>query len=326
MNIALPEEALRAIIAVQQEIVETDLSLEGVMNVVAHAARRLTGSDAAVIELHEGDDMVYRAASGAASEFIGLRLRSDQSLSGLCVSLDQALRCDDSESDARVDREACRQVGARSLLVTPLRFRGTPLGVLKVYSAQRAAFDDGAAEIVRLLTGIVSASMQRARDHEWLTKRALRDTLTGLANREQLDSSMRDRIDAHQPFALAFLDLDEFKRINDTAGHSTGDDILRVVGNRLNASLRERDLAARFGGDEFVMLLDGVVSRTDADHALSRVLERVNTPIDLQGRHFMVSASGGVVMFPHDGTTAGDLIRTADRRMYERKRQPNSSS
>lgn len=114
MDVQLPQQTLLAIIAVQQEIVETDVALHEVMGVVARAAARLTGSDAAVVELQEGAEMVYRAVAGTAANFIGLRLRATHSLSGLCVQLDRTLRCDDRETDDRVDREACRRVGARS--------------------------------------------------------------------------------------------------------------------------------------------------------------------------------------------------------------------
>ena len=289
------------------------------MNVVVHAAARLTSSDAAVIELHEGDEMVYRAGAGVASSFVGLRLQMSNSLSGMCVHLNETLYCMDSEVDERVDREACRRVGARSMLVTPLRYRGIPLGVLKVYSSRRSAFEDGSAEVLRLLVGIVSASMQKARDHEGLAQRALRDVLTGLANRAQLDASMRERIAAAHPFALVFLDLNDFKRINDGHGHAAGDEVLRVVADRITSSLGERDVAARFGGDEFVVLIDGIESRSDAESTLQRLIDRVTAPIDTGAQTFTVGVSGGIVMFPGDAATADALLHLADARMYADK-------
>jgi len=304
---------LLAIIAVQQEIVEADLAFDRVLEVVVQSAGRLTSADAAAVELHEDDEMVYRAGWGKASDHVGLRLKASTSLSGLCVMRDETLRCDDCETDPRVDREACRRVGARSMVVTPLRYRGTPLGVLKVYSSQRAAFDESSEGILRLLIGIVAASLHRAREHEGLTLRALHDPLTGLANRSRLEGAIEDAIHAGRPFGVVFLDLDSFKRINDERGHAAGDFILRVVGSTLTSSIRERDLAARLGGDEFVVLLDSVRSREAATETMHRFQSRL--------RAEQIYASAGIAMYPEDGASVAALLAHADAAMYADKQR-----
>ena len=319
MAVRLPQETLLAIIAVQQEIAETDAALQRVMDVVVAAAARLTCADAAAVELHEGDDMVYRAAAGTAMNFVGLRLRAASSLSGLCVHLDQPLRCDDSETDDRVDRVACRKVGARSMLVTPLRFRGAALGVLKVYSGRARAFDDVTAEILRMLVGIIAASMHRAKEYEGMARRVMHDRLTGLPNREQLESVLSDKIEVGNSFAVAFLDLNGFKRINDEKGHACGDRILQVIARRLAASVRDNDTAGRLGGDEFVVVLEGVASRDAASGTLQRLLARVAEPISDGDGTFSVSATAGVAVFPVDAQTSHSLLDVADAGMYAEK-------
>jgi diguanylate cyclase (GGDEF)-like protein len=321
MTRSLPQETLLAVIAVQQEIAEADPALDQVMNVVAAAAARLTVADAAVVELHDGDEMVYRAGFGAAAGHVGLRLAAATSLSGLCVRLDQTLRCDDSEADERVDREACRRVGARSMLVTPLHYRGTALGALKVYSSRVRAFDDAAADVLRLLVGIISASMHRAREHEGITRRALHDVLTGLANREHLASAIDAKIARRTPFALVFLDVNDFKEINDRRGHAIGDAVLQAVAHRVAASVRDGDVAARFGGDEFVVLLEGVGSRAEAAGTSQRLVERIGEPIDGADGPIHVSVSAGVALFPDDAASAEALLRLADARMYSEKQE-----
>lgn len=319
MRNLLPQETLLEIIRVQQEIVEADFSVEHVMDVVTAAAARLTNAEAAVIELLEGEEMVYRAGSGFAGAFVGLRLDATHSLSGLCVRMNDCLYSADTETDERVDREACRRVGARSMFVTPLRYSGAALGVLKVYSSRADAFDESAADILRLLVGIVSSSMHRAREHEGLTKRAQHDVLTGLANREHLKLAIGARIVDGRPFALFFLDLNDFKRINDERGHAIGDEVLQIVAHRVASCLRDCDVAARFGGDEFVVLLDGVDSASSAGRVLQRVLERIRDPILKEGDVLTVSASAGVAIFPGDATTADSLLHLADSRMYAYK-------
>jgi diguanylate cyclase len=309
-----------AVISVQQEIVQADLALEHVMNVVAGAAARLTNADAAVVELQEGEEMVYRAGSGRATDHIGLRLHAANSLSGLCVRLNETLRADDTEDDGRVDREACRRVGARSMLVTPLRHRDAALGVLKVYSSRAHAFDEASAEVLRMLVGIIAASMHRAREHEGLTRRALYDTLTGLANRELLEAKVAEKVRAGKPFALVFLDLNGFKKVNDECGHAAGDEVLQIVAQRILSSIRTFDIAARLGGDEFVVLLDGLDKRPIARSALQRILNHVNEPIAYAGETLSVSTSSGLALFPDDAPTADSLLRLADSRMYSEKR------
>ncbi|VVU48632.1 GAF domain-containing protein [Burkholderia anthina] len=126
-----PATLLR-IIATQTEIAKLGLDLGSVMAYVTEQVPHLTGASGAVVEFAEGDDMVYRAASGSAAGMLGLRLRRSGSLSGLCVTRGELLHCTDSETDPRVDRDACRRVGLRSMLVMPLMHADTTVGVLKV--------------------------------------------------------------------------------------------------------------------------------------------------------------------------------------------------
>lgn len=321
LDAALPQQTLLAIIAVQQEIVQAEPALDHVMDVVVRCASRLTGAEAAVVEVTEGNAMVYRAASGTAAEYVGLRLDIDHSLSGLCVQGDETLRCDDTEEDPRVDRAACRRVHARSMIVTPLRHRGTPIGVLKIYSSKPHTFDDTSAAVLRILGGIISAILHRTREHEGLALRALHDPLTRLPNRERLEAVAEDNIAAGRGFGLVFLDLDGFKRVNDEAGHATGDRVLQSVARRLTGSVRNCDLASRIGGDEFVVLLDGVTTRAVALNAVQRIRQRLEEPIIDGERSFVLSASAGLALYPQNGEALQTLLAYADRAMYAEKQR-----
>src|SRR5262245_44639382 len=133
---------LLAVIRTQTEIAKLGLDLNGVMTLVAERALGATGATGAVVELAEGADLVYRAVAGTAAGMLGLRLNRKASLSGLCVESAATLRCDDTETDSRVDREACRKVGLRSMIVVPLIHHGDAVGALKVFSPALAAFGD----------------------------------------------------------------------------------------------------------------------------------------------------------------------------------------
>lgn len=162
---------LRVVIETRALIDDTDLSLPELMQTVAERTRELTGAAGAVVELAEGDELVHRAVSGSAAGTLGLRLSRDASLSGLCLSLGRVLRCGDAEVDPRVDRDACRRTGVRSMLVAPLTHRGATIGVLEALSPFPDAFGDRDVESLRLLAGSVAASLSHARRLEELSRR-----------------------------------------------------------------------------------------------------------------------------------------------------------
>lgn len=324
-GITVPQHTLLEIIAVQQAIVEADLRLDDVMNVVVDAAARLTRTDAAVVELADGDQMVYRAGAGRASAHVGIRLTANRSLSGLCVAQNKPLLCDDTESDERVDREACRRVGARSMIVAPLRHRRGALGVLKVYSSTANAFSTSDLQTLELLVGVISAALERAREHERLQKRVSHDPLTGLLSREQLFVEIEEKAGSGRRFAVVFFDVDDFKQTNDVLGHAAGDAVLRAVGKRLHVALRHQDIAGRFGGDEFVVVIDDAPSLSGAEGIARRLAATIGQPLDGDECNVPISASAGVAIFPEDGLTPQTLLHCADERMYAAKRARRST-
>jgi len=156
------EQRLLEVIALQNAIVAAQNNLDEVLSIVVSRAPELTGADAGVVEFREGDEMVYRAVSGTAEPFRGLRLRVDESLSGLAVTEGRVQRCDDAATDPRVDRLAAEAVGAISMLCVPLEDRGQVLGVLKLYAGREGAFDADDERIAGLLTQVIGTHLGRA--------------------------------------------------------------------------------------------------------------------------------------------------------------------
>ncbi len=155
------EWLLQGVLEMQQLVTEAEFDLHVFMQRVADLAENLTGAKGAVIELLEAEEMVYRSASVSVREHVGLRLKRATSLSGLCVSEQRILRCDDTELDSRVDQDACRRVGVRSMLCTPLFEAGRAVGVLKVMGAEPNAFDDDDQYLLSLLAGSLGAALGR---------------------------------------------------------------------------------------------------------------------------------------------------------------------
>jgi diguanylate cyclase (GGDEF)-like protein len=149
------------------------------------------------------------------------------------------------------------------------------------------------------------------------------DSLTKLANRnlflDRFQGALHKAQQERSLVALLFIDLDRFKHINDTLGHSIGDELLKDASNRINMQLRINDTAARFGGDEFAILLTDIQSLDDVDIVVQRILKTLASPFKLSGHDAFVSASIGVTSYPKDGVDSGTLLRKADSAMYKAK-------
>jgi len=184
-------------------------------------------------------------------------------------------------------------------------------------------------ELILGLDRDISERKQAEANLQALTDRlqyeAHHDPLTGLPNRtllmDRLNHALARGARTRQSLAVVFLDLDGFKRINDTLGHDAGDEMLREVAMRLQATLRPSDTVARLGGDEFVVLLTDLSSPTDAARTARRLQTVINRPIDLSGQRVTVQASLGISVAPQDGKDAGLLLRQADLAMYQAKRE-----
>ncbi len=315
------------IIDIQTQVAKLGLDLGGVMSLVADRTLALVDADGAAVELAEGTEMVYRAASGTAAGQIGLGLSIDHSLSGLCVRTGQIMLCDDSEDDPRVDRDACRRVGLRSMLIMPLKHNGTVVGALKAVSSQPGKFKKRDQDVLNLLSDVVGAAMFFAAkyDIDTLFHRATHDEMTGLANRalfmERLHSALSRGQRDHLATGVIMIDMNGLKGINDNLGHRAGDAALTELASRIGQATRSSDTAARLGGDEFAVVLSPVGTPEEVDVAITRLKDRICAPFLFEGRDLRLRASIGAAHSPNDGREIKDLIEIADQRMYSQKRQ-----
>jgi diguanylate cyclase (GGDEF)-like protein/PAS domain S-box-containing protein len=177
----------------------------------------------------------------------------------------------------------------------------------------------------RISQGLLVDTTEQKRLQEQLVHDALHDPLTGLANRvlfrDHVERAIAGRHRRRRDVAVLFLDLDNFKVVNDSLGHRAGDRLLAEVGRRLSATIRATDIAARQGGDEFTILLDGVRGVAEATASAERIAAALGKPIELDGRSIVVAVSIGIAMAGGPEVAADDLLAHADAAMYEAKGQ-----
>jgi diguanylate cyclase (GGDEF)-like protein len=304
---------LDRVVAVQTEIATSRFDLDAAMNTVVEEARALTRADAAVVEIPDGDELVYRAVAGGASEDLGMRHPRRTALSGAALRSRCVLVCTDSETDPRVDREASLRVGARSIVAVPLLRDRAAAGVLAVYSAEPDAFGPDHVRSLTALADVLGSALSRAELLAALREQADTDALTGLANRrawyQQLEAALaRSRRHGH-PVSVLLLDLDGFKDVNDRLGHSAGDLMLRTIASHWTAALRDTDTLGRVGGDEFAALMEHAGEDAAID-AIARL--RGALP---EGERF----SAGFATWDGD-ESVDELVARADFDMYADKR------
>jgi diguanylate cyclase (GGDEF)-like protein len=317
---------LMEIIRLQTEIAKLGLDLSGVVEAVVERIPAITNADGAVVEYIEGDEMVYRGASGFARPLLGKRVKREASLSGLCVRLGQVLRSDDALLDPRVDTTPFEEVGIRSMVVAPLKHHGSVVGVLKIVSATTYAFTVRDVRVLELMSELIAAAMFHAAQNESnaLYQQATHDALTGLANRMLFFDRLRNRIYPGrrqiEPLGILLVDVDGLKRINDGFGHRAGDAVIRETALRISRIPRRSDIVARLGGDEFGVILGEVTNPSDLIAIVQRVANETDQPFRFEGRTLHLTASIGHARYPDDGTEVDALLEAADRSMYLMKR------
>ena len=194
-----------------------------------------------------------------------------------------------------------------------------------VWVLQNENLSEGSDGVLSVIEGTIIDISERKRAEEQVKHLAFHDPLTNLPNRllfnDRLTLAVAQAHRHNQRLAVLFLDLDRFKIINDSLGHSVGDELLRQVAERIQEHVREGDTVARLGGDEFTLLVPGISADEDAAKIARKICAAIHDPFWIDGRELFVTTSVGVSVYPADGHDAETLVRNADSAMYRAKEQ-----
>jgi diguanylate cyclase (GGDEF)-like protein len=301
-----------------QRAIANRAPLPEVFDTVTASALDLFGTELAMLYLADQGVLMVASVSTTFDEQHQLtrpmHLRSG--IGRAAYSRGELVRTDDYPGSAYANPELVAR-GARAALGAPVRENGAVVGSLVTVSFRPGhAFTDVQEQTLLSFADQVSIALSDAKTLA-TAQHAIRDAVTGLPNRVLLLDRLEQALDRGVPAHVLFLDLDRFKLVNDTQGHSVGDELLRQVGRRLRECLGTDDLLARFGGDEFAVLVeDGecaeVLLRAE------RMLDAVQRPYLVAGHEVSIDASIGISA-SHDGDAAGDILRDADTAMYRAK-------
>jgi len=212
-----------------------------------------------------------------------------------------------------------------SIIGMPLKVGDIVVGVMNLSRMTLGGFKPAELRLLRLLADQAAVAISNASLHQMISRQAYSDTLTGLPNRRALDERLEEEVLAarrnNYSFAVIMMDLDGFKNVNDTYGHATGDDVLRVVFNQMARGVRNTDFLARYGGDELTLILSQT-EMSSAQVVSEKIVEgmkklKYKLP---DGKKLKLGISGGIAIFPVHARNGPDLLRAADTALYQAKK------
>jgi diguanylate cyclase (GGDEF)-like protein/PAS domain S-box-containing protein len=319
--------AQQAAVALLGEHALEGASTEELMHEAVLSAAALLGVEiAAVWELLPDEDaLLLRAGLGWPESELGfLRYPAGEgSQAGYTLLTGAPVVVENWEAETRFGQPCYedRRTGA-GLSVKIEGHSRDPFGVLVIQAMEPRSFAPGDVDFLQALANVLADALERQAIEDAIRERAVHDPLTGLPNRvlfvDRLDHALAGLGRRGTLAAILFLDLDHFKLVNDSLGHQVGDELLAAAAPRIKQALRSSDTVARFGGDEFGILLEDIASEHDAIETAERIAAIFARPFVLSGSEHFVTTSIGIAL-AHGGERADDLIRDADAAMYRAK-------
>jgi diguanylate cyclase (GGDEF)-like protein/PAS domain S-box-containing protein len=279
----------------------------------------------AVLELRpERDSLTFRAVRGMETPGGKQPVPADSSTqAGFALEQGAPVIIADWQTETRFARTTLAGAhAARSGMTVVVAGRRAPFGVLGLHSTSVRGFSTGDVAFAQALANVLGDAFEHQLTEDDIRHRALHDPLTGMPNRALFMDRLQQAIERLRrrdaSSAILFLDLDRFKLVNDSLGHEVGDELLAAAAPRLKQALRSSDTVARFGADEFAILLDEITGEHDAVEMAQRLASVFTRPFVLAGTEHFVTTSIGIAL-AHGGERAEDLLRDADAAMHRAK-------
>ncbi len=300
--------------------------LEPVLDAILSRVAAVTRCDSAGIALLDSDSpthgRVYSAADGSEPLPVS-RVDFDPDLLENLAGAEEGVTIARTEPVRHSFLMPLRELGSEFFWVWPVISNGKLAAVLAVGFREAPAPDPRFARHGSDFASRLAIALSKTARDEHLYRQAHFDPLTGLPNRllfrDRLTQEVASCAETRTRGALLYIDLDHFKKVNDSVGHAAGDQLLTIIAQRLRACVKEGDTVARLAGDEFTVILRNVVDPESASLVGERIIESVKLPVNLSSRDHYVQASIGIVLFPDDGGTIEELMRRADGAMYRAK-------
>ena len=294
---------------------------------LASRLRQLTRMDGAVVARWEEGSTVMRALvrDGMSGDTETIDV-ADSPARRRALGDGKPLVIQSDATDYVMEVAELRQIGAQTALLMPLSAGGRTIGLLELVSRSEPRVPTSAEiQACEAMASLAATGMEKVRVLEQLRAAADIDLVSGVHNHRYLQERLRQEIArsarSHSPLAVLMLDLDKFKPINDRHGHADGDRVLRNIAATISAHVRTNDIVARYGGDEFVVVMpDTPVDRAEqvARRVVGGVLQQQHELTDRS--HVTVGVSAGLAFYPSDGRNSALLLQAADAAMYEAKR------
>ncbi|MGF7184137.1 diguanylate cyclase (GGDEF)-like protein/PAS domain S-box-containing protein [Desulfitispora alkaliphila] len=220
---------------------------------------------------------------------------------------------------APLNKSGCDKKTQQNLHIEPIDFMGEQYILLQIYDI---TYQHKRIHVLKnALKEMESSHIEAKNATKKLLHKAYHDPLTGLPNRLMLNHQLKEYMSNHVTgkIAVLFLDLDDFAIVNNRLGHMAGDNLLKQIAQRLTDTLRRDDIVARYGGDEFVIVLPNISNPNDVYKIAQKLVEVIREPIELESENVKVSGSIGISLYPDHGDNIHDLLKNADAAMYRAK-------
>jgi diguanylate cyclase (GGDEF)-like protein/PAS domain S-box-containing protein len=321
-------------------VISSSLELQNVLDKLTEQLARVIDATSAYIVTYDLD----QRTSMVAAEFFGEGASPQERKSDFGIpyqvesawfkkleqGMEHVISHHDDPEQWDSEKQHMHQFGAKSILYIPIRFMGNALGHAELWESRRKRqFNKDEISLCQAISQQAGSAIERAMLFEQSQFDATHDALTSLPNRTLLidrlsQAILRTNRREHYKFALLYLDLDDFKQINDSLGHLAGDEFLVEIANRLAASTRQMDTVSRFGGDEFAILLEDIQDFSSVIQTVERIQNAISRSANIQGTEVAISSSIGIVFSSPEYANPVEYLRDVDIAMYSAKDQGKS--